>query len=224
MRPLWLHVLRSGNVALYLQTPLRKFCVVWTKNFLIIPLKLVKMQVFGLREVRMAGQVPVMCIVNSTDHYILLKKGQEIGRAYPADVVDENAEINAVGVKTKTKPNSVCSSHCSSPHTSHQDVPSSHDDRPVIPYHLKQNLTSQQHDQLTDLLVSYEDVFAKNDFDMGSFTSIEHIIDTSDAKRVKHRMRRIPIRFAEEEETQLKKMLETGIIEESISDWADIQF
>ena len=38
---------------------------------------------FGPRVVRSAGTTPYMCVVNTSDRYLTLKKGQEIGRAYP---------------------------------------------------------------------------------------------------------------------------------------------
>ena len=63
-------------------------------------------------------------------------------------------------------------------------------------------------------------MFAKYEFDLGTFTGIEHAIDTGDAKPVKQRLRRTPACFAGEEETHLKKMLKSGVIQESISDWA----
>ena len=66
----------------------------------------------------------------------------------------------------------------------------------------------------------HEDVFAKSEFDLGTFTDIEHGIDTGDARPIKQHMRRTPACFVGEEEANLKKMLEAGVIKESASDWA----
>ena len=63
-------------------------------------------------------------------------------------------------------------------------------------------------------------MFAKHDFDLGTVTAIQHTIDTGTAKPVKQRMRRTPACFANEEEELLKKMLDEGVIQESVSDWA----
>ena len=63
-------------------------------------------------------------------------------------------------------------------------------------------------------------MFAKNAFDLDTFTSIEHCIDTGEAKPIKQRLRRTPACFVGEEEAHLKKMLEAGVIQESNSDWA----
>ena len=63
-------------------------------------------------------------------------------------------------------------------------------------------------------------MFAKHDFELGTFTTIEHKIVTGDTRPIKQRMRRIPACFVNEEEQLLKKMLDAGVIQESKSDWA----
>jgi len=96
-----------------------------------------------------------------------------------------------------------------------------------VPQHLKQmyesskeKLTADEAKLLAKLLRDFEDVFAKDEFDLGNFTALEHSIDTGDAKPVKQGIRRTPACFVGEEEAHLKKMLEAGVIEESTSDWA----
>lgn len=61
------------------------------------------------------------------------------------------------------------------------------------------------------------DVFAQNEFDLGSFTDKEHSIDTGSAPPIKQRVRRTPLDFVQEEENHLQTMLEAGIIEPSQS-------
>ena len=56
--------------------------------------------------------------------------------------------------------------------------------------------------------------------DLGCFTAVQHEIDTGDAKPVRQRMRHTPLGFAEEEEKCLKKMLDSGVIQRSNSEWA----
>ncbi len=97
----------------------------------------------------------------------------------------------------------------------------------VVPHHLHEvfksstgKLTEDQSKSLARLLCEFSDVFAENEFDLGDLTAIEHGIDTSDAKPIKQRMRRTPACFAGEEEAHLKKMLDAGVIQESISEWA----
>jgi hypothetical protein len=85
---------------------------------------------------------------------------------------------------------------------------------------LKGELTEQEQGHLRELLCEFEDVFAKNEFDLGKFDAIKHGIDTGSSRPVKQRMRRTPLGFAGEEEAQLRKMLGTGVIQPSVSEWA----
>ena len=82
------------------------------------------------------------------------------------------------------------------------------------------NLDEQEKVSLRNLLIDYEDVFAKHDFDLGEFTALTHKIDTGDARPIKCGLRRTPLGFQDKEEEHLNKMLDTGIIQPSISDWA----
>lgn len=81
-------------------------------------------------------------------------------------------------------------------------------------------LAEDEQAKLRQLLVKFADVFARDDFDFGSFTAIEHPIDTGSAAPVKLKMRRTPLSFAKEEKAHLEKMLDAGIIRPSISEWA----
>lgn len=69
-------------------------------------------------------------------------------------------------------------------------------------------------------MIVFQDVFAKDEFDLGNFTAIEHSIDTGDNKPVKQRMRSTPVGFERKEEAHLQKMLDAGVIKPSISEWA----
>ena len=96
-----------------------------------------------------------------------------------------------------------------------------------IPDHLKdlfqrsiQHLNSEEQDQVADLLMEFEDVFAKSEYDLGDFSDIVHNIDTGSSKPIKQRMRRTPVNFAGEEKAHLEKMLDAGVIQPSVSEWA----
>jgi hypothetical protein len=70
----------------------------------------------------------------------------------------------------------------------------------------KGELNGQEQTHLRELLCDFEDVLAKNEFDLGKFNAIQHGIDTGSNHPAKHRIRRTPLGFAREG-TQLKKML-----------------
>ena len=56
--------------------------------------------------------------------------------------------------------------------------------------------------------------------DLGRFTDIKHPIHTSDAAPIKQKMRRTPLGFEAEEKAHLDKLLESGVIRPSSSEWA----
>ena len=167
-------------------------------------------KVFGARTACKAGEKPVMCIINTSDRFRTLKKGQDIGRAYPIpEVVDHDDHVpGASSVQV-------------------EDEDSVGDQRKTLPDHLHQmfdsstkQLDEDQQGKLAKLLTSYQDVFASSEFDLGNFNEIEHSIDTGTARPIKQRMRRTPACFAAEEESHLQKMLDAGVIQESVSEWA----
>jgi hypothetical protein len=80
-------------------------------------------------------------------------------------------------------------------------------------------LDKHQKSEVKRLLSEYSDVLAQDDLDF-NFTALEHAIDTGTAKPVKQRMRRTPACFVDEEEAHLQKMLNAGVIQPSISEWA----
>lgn len=70
------------------------------------------------------------------------------------------------------------------------------------------------------MLVEYHDIFSKHDLDLSCLTSVTHKKDTKDNPPVKHKMRRTPLGFQNQENGQLDKMLDAGVIQPSSSDWA----
>lgn len=72
---------------------------------------------------------------------------------------------------------------------------------------------------LQRLIREYSDIFSQGEGDIGKTNLLKHNIQTGDAKPVKQRPRRIPLRLREEVEEQKQQMLKDGIIEESSSPW-----
>ena len=65
------------------------------------------------------------------------------------------------------------------------------DSNPTVPTHLtemfaklSEHLDIDKQFQLASLLNEYQDFFAKDEFDLGTVTGIEHVIDTGDAKPI----------------------------------------
>lgn len=75
---------------------------------------------------------------------------------------------------------------------------------------------------LTKLLCEYmyEDVFSREEYDLGTFTAIKHSIDTGNAKPIRQPARRTPLSFQAEEAKYLQKQLDVGVVVPSCSAWA----
>ena len=96
-----------------------------------------------------------------------------------------------------------------------------------LPEHLNQlyqegcvNLTAENQEKLCELLTEYQDVFSAHDLDMGRTGLIQHSIDTRDAHPVKQRLRRVPIHLKGVVKDEVKKLMDRGLIEPSMSPWA----
>ena len=158
--------------------------------------------------VQMSPHIPVR-IANFSDRHIKLKAGTLLG-----DLVEAVPE-GQCRPEPSTKPSCIRRTKV----------------RPrvdLIPEYLQdlqgrasQELDPEEHDEeeLASLLMEFADVFAKDDLDVGHFTSVTHSIDTGNARPIRQPPRRTPLGFQEEEEKHLHQMLEAGIIQPSQSDW-----
>ena len=159
-------------------------------------------------------------VFNHTDKYITLKKDEVIGCAteieycYPTstEILDAGIDVNRV-LRTKLD---------KEPATTNTDP-----ELNELPEHLRKlfedsttNLDEDQCNQLKDVLIEFQDVFSKGDHDLGCFTELKFKINTGTERPVKHKLRRTPFNFEQEERQVLNKMLETGIIRPSTSEWA----
>ena len=82
------------------------------------------------------------------------------------------------------------------------------------------NLSTVQADAFGKLLLQFTDIFAKYDLDLGCMKGVEHNINTGDHQPIKQTLRCTPLGFEKEEEKYLTKLLDTGIIVPSTSEWA----
>ena len=192
-----------------------------------------KLRVLAPRVVRSAGEEPIMCLVNVSDRYQLIKKGAKIARAYPVEEFLEESPDECHQEEMSVPQDGSQDGRQKSFEVGPQvaavslDGTESSNVKTALPEHLRmvydnsvEHLSPEECSQLADLLRNYQDVFAKNEFDLGTFSEIEHTIDVQGAKPVKQRMRRTPACFAGEEEAHLDKMLKAGVIQESTSEWA----
>ena len=96
-----------------------------------------------------------------------------------------------------------------------------------LPDHLKglyedsiKGKSKLQQVQVHSLLQKHEEVFSKDEYDLGHTHLVEHTIDTGDAKPIKQLPRWIPIALTGEEHEALGKLQAQGVICPSTSPWS----
>jgi len=146
---------------------------------------------------------PRLCFVNATNNPYTIRKNAVVAQAMKANELEKELETPVVHqVQTDESRNDLLE---------------------VLNKLVEQSaseITPPQREKLKTTLAEYEDIFSVNEFDIGTFKQVEHSIDTGNAKPIHQRLRRTPISFAEDEERHLKKMLEAGVVEPSLSEWA----
>ena len=99
----------------------------------------------------------------------------------------------------------------------------------LIPGHLAslfqestKEMNKDESEMVASLLRKYQNVFQKDKNDLGRLSQNfgEHEIPTGDAIPIRQRPRRTPIAFKGEEEKEIEKMLEMGVVRHSTSPWA----
>ena len=102
---------------------------------------------------------------------------------------------------------------------------------PTVPHpnHLKglyeesiKGKSKVQEVQVHSFLQKHEEVFSKDEYDLGHTHLVEHTIDTGDAKPIKQPPRQVPIALAGEEHEALGKLQAQGVIHPSTSPWSSL--
>ena len=171
-------------------------------SFLVEPSHDLPQGTIMAKTVHASGKDAMVCILNLSERFITLKKGARVGDAYECEEL-EPTKINTVGASGKPREGPP-------PHIA------------ALVEQVRKSAPPEVRDTVVNLLLEYEDIFASHEFDLGDFHVVEHRIDTGDAKPVKQRMRRTPMGFQNEEEAHLNKMLESGVIQPSNSEWASV--
>ena len=74
--------------------------------------------------------------------------------------------------------------------------------------------------QVHELMIEYQHLFALNDLELGKTPMIKHEIKLSNTVPFKDRYRRIPPHEFDEVRSHLRDMLKVGVIRKSVSPWA----
>ena len=84
----------------------------------------------------------------------------------------------------------------------------------------RESLGLDEVQQLEELLVEAEDVFALDDFELGCTSLVQHKVDTGDHPAIKQMPRRMPFSQREKVAEMVDEMLSKGVIQPSASAWA----
>jgi len=79
------------------------------------------------------------------------------------------------------------------------------------------NLTSDVECDLKQLLLDHSDTFAKDPTDLGFCDILKHDIDTGDSRPIKQSPRRPSLPAGDAEDEILNEMIQSGVIETSMS-------
>jgi len=82
------------------------------------------------------------------------------------------------------------------------------------------NMTKAQEQELENLLKRYEDIFAKDEYDLGRTDIVKHEIDTGDCKPIKQAAYKVNPHKKKIIEDEVKKMFKKGVIRKSNSPWS----
>ncbi|VDI75819.1 Hypothetical predicted protein, partial [Mytilus galloprovincialis] len=163
------------------------------------------------RTLQAPGRHPIICLMNISDKHVTIPENEMIARAIEVEILPGTE----LGLAQGNDP-WVCKVEGEDHSLVEEGVPNHSKD---LFDKSKTDLDTDGQKQLASLLSDFGDVFAANEFDLGNFSLIEHHIDTGDHPPIKQRMRRTPVGFAQEEEAHLKRMLEAGVIQPSVSEW-----
>ena len=171
---------------------------------------------------------PLVDLINCGDQPVRLDKGQKIGTIIPiekSDILDLHDEKIRKVAQEGNEISELSETRAGTPDT--QKEPDKQEDETELPERLKkmweeakENLSEQESDQLAEMLIKYQSIFAKHEFDLGNFTAVKHTINTGDATPIKQALRRNSVHSTEENDKHLEDMLKHNIIEPSNAEWA----
>ena len=85
---------------------------------------------------------------------------------------------------------------------------------------LSPKVTTAEREALWKQLEVFRDIFSRNGDDLGETDLGVHCIDTGDARPIRQSLRRHPRHMLQDIDDQVKKLVESGVVEASASEWA----
>ena len=144
------------------------------------------------------GQQIILRLLNTTDEDIIIKKGTVIGRYLAAEVEEQQESTSNIEMNSCQQNTTI-----------------------ILPDFLEQHyekwcthLTNKEKEELKTLLASYQDVFSKDEFDMGRTSIVQHEIPLMEGTQpIKQKPYRYGPNQEKEIEQQVQKLLRKDLIE-----------
>ena len=172
-------------------------------------------------------------IRNVTDRTITLPKGTRVGEIYAANRIPKILNQAIKISKLKTDVENACDSDKANPSSGNSTNPNSDSTKSTetssssVDWVLEKLDLSGMKDwpldlqaKAKDLLVSYSDIFSKDELDLGTTNLTKHDIKLTDNTPFKAKYRRIPPHLYEEVRAHMKEMIDLGAIKKSQSPWS----
>lgn len=153
------------------------------------------------------GDTVKLKVVNDSNKSVKFKVGQHVGNAESVEIqlnqLDSDIAINKVSVENNAPSNQTLPNHLQELY-----------DRS------SEGLNQDESQMLFQLLSDFSDIFSTGEMDLGCLKGVKHHINTGNATPVKQKFRRTPLGFQDQEKEHLQKLLDTGVITPSSSEWA----
>jgi len=159
-----------------------------------------------------------VCIMNTTARPVLVPAGTRLGHLQDVEVLENTAGTESPeNLPDQSLPETAQPSSASLP------TPAKPTDDSVIPKlmdSLPDELSADQRKAARHLFEEYNDVFSKNEFDIGRTPLVECHIDTGNSRPIRQPLRRQPHKHMEAIDDHVNEMLRHGVIEPAASPWA----
>ena len=153
-------------------------------------------------------------IENHESQPIFLEAGTPLGQLQAAQVINQN-EVPKV-LHLKAKDCNIVSEAIQEPEDRSTEKSQQLLDQLNVAWDA---ITTEERIELKTLIEEYSDVFAINPMEVGRNYLVQHNIDTGEHVPLKQPPRRIPFSLRAKVEKMVQEMLDTRIIEHSISPW-----
>ena len=138
-----------------------------------------------------------------------LEPGATLGRVQPVTIVTDPEKVSEQIREPSETPSYSAEPASSNPR----------DTKLLNSVHVEESLSTDQVQQLKELIIEFTDVFALDQSELGTTDLVTHLIDIGDCAPIKQPPRRILFALREKVDHLVKELLEQGVVTPSKSPW-----